>query len=132
MRITSDPNDPELRKALRELGAPDWYPQDAPRHTITGTSEQKEDGLWLSKFVCPICGWEKHFESGENGSMKTINPGERWAIHSGSNAPEILNISSLKIKSANNQADPQSLPEDKDLGIDDDSLKPFEDFLGRV
>ena len=125
MKITSDPNDPEIRKALRELGAPDWYPQDAPRHTITGTSEQKEGGMWLSKLVCPICGWEKHFVSGEKGSMKTINEGDRWAHHSGSTAPEIFQITGFK-------ANLRPLSENEDLGINDDSLKPFEDFLGRV
>lgn len=132
MKITSDPNDPEFRKALRELGAPDWYPQEAPRHTIIGTPEQKEDGTWISKLVCPICGWEKHFESGKNGSMKTINPGEKWAIHSGSTAPEIFKISRLEIKPARDNVDNQSLSEDTNLWIDNDSLGPFEDFLGRV
>ena len=130
MKITSDPNDPEFRKALRELGAPDWYPQDAPRHTVTGISEQKEDGTWISKLVCPICGWEKHFESGEEGSMKSINAGDRWAIHSGSNAPEIFKISGLEANPGNDGADPGYSHENSDL--DDDALKPFEDFLGKV
>lgn len=132
MKITSDPNDPELRKALRELGAPDWFPQDAPRHTVTGTSEQNEDGTWISKLVCPICGWEKHFVSGEKGSMKTINAGDKWAHHSGSTAPELLRITGLEANPAHDQVDPRFSSEDEDLGIDDDALKPFEDFLGGV
>jgi hypothetical protein len=125
MKITSDPNDPEFRKVLRELGAPDWYPQDAPRHIVSGTSEQKEDGTWLSRLICPICGWEKHFVSGEKGFMKTINAGDRWALHSGSTAPEIFQISGLQSK-------PRTSTENGDLGIDGDSLKPFEDYLDGV
>ena len=132
MRITSDPKDPEFRKALRQLGAPDWYPQDAPRHIVTGSSEKNGDNTWLSKLICPICGWEKHFISGEEGTMKTINEGDRWAIHSGSTAPEIFQITGLKADLAYDQADTRSLSEDGDMGIDDDSLKPFEDFLGKV
>ncbi len=132
MKITSDPNDPEFREAMREVGAPDWYPQDAPRHTISGTSTQKEDGTWLSKLVCPICGWEKHFVSGEKGSAITINAGDRWAIHSGSTAPEVFQITDLKVNPTPDQVDHQSYYENDDLWVDDGSLKPFEDFLGSV
>jgi len=113
--MITDPNDTEFRKTLRELGAPDWYPQDAPRHTVSGTSEQNEDGTWVSKFVCPICGWEKHFESGENGEMKTINAGDIWAFHSGSTAPEILQIIGLNVNPGT-----------------DETLEPFEDFMKGV
>ena len=98
MTIITDPHDPEFRKALRELGAPEWYPQDAPRHTAHGTSEQLDDGSWLSKLVCPICGWEKHFVSGEKGSMKTISEGDRWAFHQGSTAPDILQITGVEVQ----------------------------------
>ena len=100
MTIFTDPNDPEFRKALRELGAPEWYPQDAPRHIVSGSSEQLSDGTWLSKLVCPICGWEKHFVSGENmnRSMKSINEGDRWAFHQGSTAPEILQITGVEVQ----------------------------------
>lgn len=124
MKITSDINDPEFRRALRELGAPDWYPQDAPRHVLKGTSEQKEDGIWLSKLICPICGWEKHFVSGEKGSMITINEGDRWALHSGSTAPEIFQITGL-------EANSRSSSDEEDPEIEDDALKPFEDFLDK-
>ncbi len=93
MNITTDPNSPEFREALRKIGAPEWFPQNAPRHITTGISEQKENGTWLSKFTCPICGWEKHFESGEEGLMKTVNKGDRWTHHSGSIGPiEITGI----------------------------------------
>ncbi len=119
MGILTNPNEPEFRRALRELGAPDWFPQDAPRHIASVTSEQNEDGVWLSKLVCPICGWEKHFVSGEKVSMKTINVGDEWAHHSGSTAPEIFQITGIKVNPANDQ-------------IDDDTLKPFEDFLRGV
>jgi len=132
MKITSNPNDPEFRNELRELGVPNWYPQNAPRHTLTVISEQYRDGTWRTKLVCPICGWEKHFVSGEKGSMRTVNAGDRWALHNGSSAPELFHITGLSVNPANGQGDSQSLSEDKDLEIDGDSLKPFEDFLGKV
>ena len=104
MSIITDPNDPEFRKALRELGAPDWYPQDAPRHTVSGTTEQLEDGTWLSKLICPVCGWEKHFISGQSifssksKTIKTINEGDRWAHHSGSTAPDLFQITAVNME----------------------------------
>jgi hypothetical protein len=132
MKITSNPNDPEFRKALRELGAPDWYPQDAPRHIVTGSSENNEDGSWLSKLVCPICGWEKHIVSGDAGSMITINEGDKWAIHSGSTTPETFQIVGFKANPDHDQAEHQSSSEDSNLGFDDDYFKPFEDFLRKI
>ena len=64
--------------------------------------------------------------------MKTINPGDKWAFHSGGTTLEIFQITGLKANPANAQADHQSSFEDEDLEIDDDALKPFEDFLGGV
>ena len=70
--------------------------EHAPRHTATGGSEQNADGTWLSKFVCPDCGWEKHFTSGKKGTMTTINRGDPSAHHSGTNAPGIFTNISLE------------------------------------
>jgi len=90
MKINTNPDDPEFRKALRELGAPDWYPQDAPRHTVTGNYDND-----IVVFVCPICGWEKHITTGEQRTLTTINKGNEWALHSGSTAPEIFKITGI-------------------------------------
>ena len=79
-KITSDPNDPKFREALRELGAPEWYPQDAPKHICDGSFEQTEDGKDIAKFVCPDCGYEKHFVE---DALINVNEGDRWALHSG-------------------------------------------------
>lgn len=108
-RIVTDANDPEFRAELRKIGAPEWFPQDAPRHITDGTSEQKDDGTWLTKFVCSICGWEKHFLSGDEGTMHTIAIGDRWALHSGSIGG--ISISGIDI----NKSDPR--------------LEPFEKYL---
>jgi len=81
MSITTDPYDPEFREALREIGAPDWYPQNAPIHILNGQSGSLEDGGRFAKFLCPVCGWERHFI---NSEMDVINRGDPWAFHRGS------------------------------------------------
>jgi len=98
MMITTDPDDPKFREALREIGAPEWFPQDAPRHVVTGVSEQREDGTWLSKLVCQICEWEKHIVSGDEGSIKTVNEGDKWAIHSGSTSQDLLQVTKIEVR----------------------------------
>jgi hypothetical protein len=103
MPIQTDPNDPEFRKALQELGAPDWYPQDAPIHNLNGVSGSNAGGSRYAKFTCPECGWERHFIDGE---MKVINKGDPWALHKGSTHPEILQITSFEVSS------PDEVPEE--------------------
>jgi hypothetical protein len=94
MSITTDPNDLEFRKALRELGAPDWYPQNAPIHMLNGESGSLANGGRFAKFVCPVCGWERHFI---NSEMEVINRGDLWALHRGSTNQD-LQITGLEIR----------------------------------
>lgn len=82
--VIPDSNDAKFRATMRKIGAPEWFPQDAPMHVTNGEAEQNDDDTWTSKFVCPICGWERHFVSGEKGTMHTVAIGDKWAFHSGS------------------------------------------------
>jgi hypothetical protein len=97
MNISSDPNDPQFREALRRIGAPEWYPQDAPTHRLSGDSEQQEDGTWLSKLTCAECDWERHFTSGIDGGMEVISEGDRWALHMGGTDPEMFRITGVEV-----------------------------------
>jgi hypothetical protein len=113
MTITSDPNDPEFRKALREIGAPDWFPQDAPRHQIQ--FEAVEDNSFVT-MRCPICGWEKRVYQDGTDRFENIKDGDPWTLHEGSSLPDLMNITSLEV----------TVKQD-----DEERLKPFEDFLNQ-
>lgn len=97
MKITSNPEDPDFRRALRELGAPEWYPQDAPRHEIIGNSEQQEDGTWFTVLTCSKCSWEKHYRSGIDGGLETISEGDKWAFHFGGTDPKMFTITDIEV-----------------------------------
>lgn len=115
MKITTNPDDPEFRKALRELGAPDSFPQNAPRHVADGTCEPNHDGTWTVRYVCSHCGWEKHFHISDKGRQKeTINQGDPWAHHSGTT------MSGFQITGL------------KPISDSDDILGLFEDFLNTL
>ena len=84
----------EFREALRLIGAPDWFPQDAPRHKTNGVVEQDDDGDWVHKFSCPECGWERYFVGDD---MFEIHEGDKWAIHSGGIGLEITGVTIRQI-----------------------------------
>ncbi len=79
----------EFRAALRKIGAPDWFPQDAPRHKTDGLVEQD-----VYKFSCPECGWERHFVGDD---VLVVSEGYKWAEHTGSTMPG-LEITGVTIR----------------------------------
>ena len=102
MEISTDPNDPEFREALRKLGAPEWYPQEALTHEIDIT----RDGLVIN-LICPICRWHKTYK---DGNMTTLHRGEPWAFHHGGNGIKIRSVTVATFG----------------------DLKPFEDFINTL
>ena len=84
-----------FREALRAIGAPDWFPQDAPKHTTNLEVEQNKKGERIHKFSCPKCGWERHFIGPE---MLVVVEGDKWAFHSscGDGSVEIMGLNIIQ------------------------------------
>jgi hypothetical protein len=76
-KITTDPDDPGFREALRKQGAPDWYPDNAPVHVF----EYHDHYPDYIEVRCPICGWTKRNHLGPDGSIEHVDDGEPWVIH---------------------------------------------------
>lgn len=76
MEILTDPNDPRFRTELDKLGAPKWFPQDAPTHEI---SIDNTDHAFIV-MTCPICKWMKVVV---DDKLITVDKGDQWAFHQG-------------------------------------------------
>ena len=85
-------NNPRTRELLRKAGAPEWYPEDAPRHETTANYDGE-----AVRFVCPTCGYIRHVVMA-TGDTRVINKGNPWAFHFGASAPEIFNVGSVEIQ----------------------------------
>jgi len=83
---------PHIREILNKIGAPEWFPQDAPKHETTATYDGK-----VVSFVCSTCGYIRQVIV-TTGKTSVINKGEPWALHFGSSAPEIFNVGSVEIQ----------------------------------
>ena len=79
-------NNPRTRELLRKAGAPEWYPEDAPRHETTANYDGE-----VVRFVCSICGYIRHVIIA-TGETRVINKGNPWAFHFGNSAPEIFRV----------------------------------------
>jgi hypothetical protein len=107
MEIITDPNDPRMREALDKLGAPSWYPQEAPTHDIIFTRE--DDHVIME--CAEGCGWIKIAH--DEGALETIDKGYQWAKHCGSSFCD-LKITDISVSDV------------------DDNLEPFSDFLNNI
>ena len=94
MTPTTDPIDPKTRELLRKAGAPEWYPQEAPRHETSSTYDGR-----VVKFVCPTCGYIRHVVVATRETA-IVNKGDPWASHSGVTAPEIFGLINLEIQNS--------------------------------
>jgi hypothetical protein len=102
VKITTDPTDPDFREALRKIGAPEWYPQEAPIHKI----ELEQLNEYTTRLWCPECGWEKLY----NGKrLQTTKEGDKWALHMGGS----IQITGVEVTQK-------------------DYLEPFEEFFGEA
>lgn len=89
--MTNDPFDPQARKALRESGAPDWFPQNAEHHETKGT--MREDTGTIT-FLCDLCSYKLVVDTNSDDFKSLlVDEGDRWAIHSGTTVPQFGVIS---------------------------------------
>ncbi|OGM34650.1 hypothetical protein A3D01_06440 [Candidatus Woesebacteria bacterium RIFCSPHIGHO2_02_FULL_39_13] len=103
MIIRGVPIDP--REGLRRFGAPEWYPQEAPKHKTNSTSTH--DGN-VVEFVCPECGYIRHDDVAARRSI-LVNKGDPWALHYSSFVEEVFNITNIEITKIEIRSSPPSL-----------------------
>lgn len=87
--LITDPYDQNFRDACREIDAPDWWPQDAPVHTVEGVNV---DGTCL--FLCNECSWEMRITPGEG--IVYYNDGDKWVRHPHGSTVDGFNIGNLQ------------------------------------